>query len=242
MLVCCFAGSLARNGSKPQMQDDLHGTSIFGADPENRGAHFAGDPEVPRQRLTIVDLAVLTTAVGVGIAPARSFLSDTHSLPPVDREWGWRQVEFILAAGLVLMAVTPGLTLIWIINSAHMRVRLLSLRPGAIACLLASVMMIAFGYHLFVQYATAPATWAGPSGFRRIEFWRALLGDPPTSIGLLILSVWNLLVFRARWAAEPTWIDSSGRVVGLCWIAWAVLNGIIIPAVFLMVLSGIYEL
>ena len=61
--------------------------------------------------IALADLMVLIAAIGVGVALVTSFLSDTHSLPPVDREWGWRQLEGVYASVLVLMALTLGLTL-----------------------------------------------------------------------------------------------------------------------------------
>jgi len=78
---------------------------------------------------------VLIAAIGVGIALVQSFLSDTHSLPIVDREWGWMQLE---------------------------------------------------------------------------------------------------------WRPESTWIDRCCRVLGLCWIGWAVIGGIVIPEFYFIMLLRMY--
>jgi hypothetical protein len=56
----------------------------------------------------------------------------------------------------------------------------------------------------------------------------------------LILSVWNLLIVSGRWQAERTWMDRWGRVLGVCWIGWAVINTIVLPATALMQYFRIY--
>ena len=41
---------------------------------------------------------------------------------------------------------------------------------------------------------------------------------------------------------QPTWIDRSGRVLGLCWIAWAVINGVVVPAIYFVIFCRMYRL
>jgi hypothetical protein len=192
-----------------------------------------------RYRFRLGDLMVLIAAVGVGVALIMSFLSDTRSLPSVDRVWGWSQLEWIYASVLMLMALTLGLALTWI-GRLHRPVRLFSQSPGAIACLLASVVIVAVAYHLAVNYATERVAADMQNVFWRIGYWNAIIGDPPAAIGLLILAVWNLLVNSGNWRPEPTWIDRSCRVLGVCWICWAVINGIIMSSIKFFIFCIIY--
>jgi hypothetical protein len=37
--------------------------------------------------------------------------------------------------------------------------------------------------------------------------------------GTVIAACWLLLLAVGRWKPEPTWIDRSGRCLGVCWIA-----------------------
>jgi hypothetical protein len=170
---------------------------------------------------------VLIAAIGVGLALVMSFLSDTHSLLAIDGGEEWRQWEGIFALLLALMASTLGLALTWI-GRLRRPFRLFSQSPGAIACLLASVVIVAVAYHLAVNYTMArlPADWR--TIIWRMGYWSVLLGHPPTAIGLLILCVWNLLVISGSWKAEPTWLDRVCRMLGVCWIVWAVIESIVI--------------
>jgi hypothetical protein len=37
--------------------------------------------------------------------------------------------------------------------------------------------------------------------------------------GTAVLSAWTVLLLGGRWRTERSWIDRSGRALGLCWIA-----------------------
>ncbi len=39
-----------------------------------------------------------------------------------------------------------------------------------------------------------------------------------------MIGAWVCLWLSGRWAAEPSWIDRAGRVLGLFWIAQFVLD------------------
>ena len=143
----------------------------------------------------------------------------------------------------MLMPLTLSLALSWITHRLHWPLRRISLSPGAIACLLASLVLVNLTYSLAVRCTTEWLSSTRQGVFLgSIEFWQAVIHAPPTSIGLLILGVWNLLVITGRWRPETTWLDRCGRLAGLCWIGWAVFNGIIFPAVCLMILCGMYFL
>lgn len=40
--------------------------------------------------------------------------------------------------------------------------------------------------------------------------------------------------------AVPTWIDRASRVLAICWIVSAVLDGIVVPAAYFVLILRIY--
>jgi hypothetical protein len=68
---------------------------------------------------------------------------------------GWNQLEAIFAACLVMITCTLGAALGWL-GRLRRPLRLASQTAGAIACLTASVIIIAAAYHLGVNYASDP--------------------------------------------------------------------------------------
>lgn len=154
---------------------------------------------------------------------------------------GMGELEGVYASVLMLMALTVVLAPSWV-GRLRRPFPLISQSPGVIACLLASVVLIAVGYHLATNYASERVAWAWQNGHWRMKYWQAIIVPTPTAIGLLILSTWNLVAIGGRWKPEPTWIDRTGRTLGLCWIGWAVIGGVVIPAVYFVIFYRIYAL
>jgi hypothetical protein len=179
---------------------------------------------------------ILIAAVAVGTALVRRFLADTHALPGVDRVSGWQQLEGIFAAELMLMVLTLALALAWG-RRLRRAPELGSLSTGAVSCLLASAVLAAVVYHLAVNYATERVARDWQNVFWRIGYWSSVVENPPLAIGLLTLCIWNFLILSGNWTAEPTWLDRGSRAVSICWISCAVVNGVIIPAFYLIMLS-----
>jgi len=227
VILACFSRRIAHRSTIEETQNEMISTGFT-------------DSGAARLRFRLSDLMVLITSIGVGVALIMSFLSDTRALPGEDRLLGWSQFEWLFASVLMLMALTLGLALTWI-GRLRRPVRLFSQTPGAIACLLASVVIVSVAYHLAVNYATERVAADFQNVFWRIGYWNAIIGDPPAAIGLLILAVWNLLVMSGSWRPEPTWIDRSCRVLGVCWIGWAVINGILMSIIQFILLYIMYR-
>ncbi len=151
VLLACFVRRLARSTAKPAAYEFELVPSL---DPgrQNPRSDSHSDPNVARVGPKLADLMALIAAIAVGIVLVTSFLTDTHSLNGADREWGWAQLEGVYASVLMLMALTVGLALSWV-GRLRWPLPLLSQSPGVIACLLASVVLIAVGYHLATNYA-----------------------------------------------------------------------------------------
>jgi hypothetical protein len=238
LILGCFVRRFALSAGKPAA-DEFESAPSVSRGGQNPSPDSNGDPSRANRGLRLADLMGLIASTAVGIALVTGFLADTHSLPGVDREWGWEQLEGLYASVLVLMALTVGLALSWI-GRLRRPLRLASQSPGAIACLVASTVLIAVAYHLAVNYATEQVAMDRQSVFWRIGYWRAIIGLAPTAIGVLILSGWNLVAVGGCWTPEPTWIDRSGRVLGLCWIGWAVIDGVIIPGIYFVIFYRMY--
>jgi hypothetical protein len=208
-----------------------------------------GDGHTAQTGLRIFDLMILIAEAAGAIVLVRAFLSDTHSLPGVDRYWfshQWELVsssllvwELLFSSLLVLIALTLGFSMRWI-GRLRRPFRFLFQSPGAIACFLASAIVLTAAYHLTVNYTSERLHLEMQNVFWRLEYWHAMLALPPVAIGLLIVSVWNLLILSGRWEAEPTWIDRSGRLLGVCWIGWAAINTIVLPGTDLIQYFRIY--
>ena len=125
---------------------------------------------------------------------------------------GMGELEGIYASVLMLMALTVGMAISWV-GRLRRPLRLVSQSPGAIACLLASIVLIAVTYHLAVNYATENIARDRQNVFWRINYWRAIIGPTPTAIGLLILSGWNLVAIGG--AGHPSRRGSTAAAG--CW-------------------------
>ncbi len=193
----------------------------------------AGDRDVEPTKPRILDLIILVAEVAIGVVLVGAMLNDTHSLPGVDRVVFWDQWEEIISTQLFLIAFTLGFLIHWI-GRMRRPFRLFAQSPGAIACLLASAVLLATAYHLAVSYQAEYVRHDMQNVFWSMGYWNALFSSPPIAIGLLILAAWNLLALCGRWKTERTWIDRWGRVLGVCWVGWAVVNTIVLPGASLI--------
>ena len=105
--------------------------------------------------------------------------------------------------------------------------RRLMRQPGAVACFSATLAVLAslatwgllaipslFGSRLV---ADSLAGQIYPLDFRVYMFALA-------SVGFAVASAWGVLAVSRRWRAEPSWIDRTGRVLGVVWVVTLPLN------------------
>ena len=50
-------------------------------------------------------------------------------------------------------------------------------------------------------------------------YWELVVDDLLASVGELIVISWIVLAVSRRWRAKPDWIDRTGRIIGVLWIA-----------------------
>ena len=120
---------------------------------------------------------------------------------------GWVVATFAL---LVLRARGP-----------RPRWRRLMRQPGWVACFAAALAcVVSLGYFQAQSFAASLAIPAlGGDAIVRDDV-RFTISPPGTGLvgGLAVLVAWVLLRADGRWAAERSWVDRSGRVIGVGWL------------------------
>jgi hypothetical protein len=171
------------------------------------------------RKFTLSDAMILVAATAIALANARFVvLMKPHLDGSVAR------IALVLP---FLTFWTPTLLLLRC-RQPRPRFRRLVRQPGATACGLATLLIIAGGSCILVKRLTLIALlpnsrlsilgdslllwwWAG-DGFR----WSA-------AIGAMVAGVWIYQRICRLSRAEPGWIDRSGRLLGACWVAFFLL-------------------
>lgn len=180
---------------------------------------------LPR-RLTVLDAMVLVAATAVGLAWTRLTFHEWNELLPetgiidesttVQALWHWSDL-----AVPCLTSWSVGLSLLWLRRPRVAAGRLLRM-PGAVACaaVMASlVSTLLFSAAFYVSLSAHPTTCGW---FQRFPDWLYDLEDSfsryarPNAHAVAVC--WLILLFSRRWRAQPTWLDRTGRVVGLLWL------------------------
>ena len=103
-------------------------------------------------------------------------------------------------------------------------IRRIARQPGASACFAAVTYGLSFDLDVVI-HQTILWRWPGPRPHesRSIEQWIWFLTEPPSAcFTFMIPIIWSILALGRCWHPEPGWIDRSGRLLGLAWIAWAI--------------------
>lgn len=200
-------------------------------------------PDRPTNRARpfgIADGLILVAALAAGMAAGRGTDPITYSRVL----WGqlaselFEQpsfglfVEAFYEIGSVL--VVPGVSALTL-ACLLMRVRgprpdrgRLSRQPGFMACLAAApVIALAVVVVLAVRALTDPD---GPHLMQRVL---EAISFGSIQAGAAVVWCWATLAVGGRWAAEPTWVDRLGRVLGGAWILLAVFYGSVIAWIWL---------
>lgn len=170
----------------------------------------------PSRKFRLLDAIVLIAATAIGFAWLRSdsamgifdgpswIETDAEQLGPLLAVWS------IAVLGLRLVPPRPPL-------------RRVVLQPGAAAC---GAVAFVFTIYTF-RYLVISA-----AGCRGIPWYlfRAGGGLGPEMIGntivsvpyhVVVMAVWGVLFLSRRCRPEPSWIDRTGRILGLAWILLA---------------------
>jgi hypothetical protein len=178
-------------------------------------------PRSTLRRLTLADLAILIAATAFALFFARivreqrltiwknAYVSESY-------RWGIDASPFLLSACVAL------LTARWI--GPRPPFRRLARQPGALACLMIVAALVLNASEQFGQYFLLSIFRPGNSP--SLEAWPILMLGCWNG-GVLVAACWVTLVLAGRWRPEPSWVDRSGRVLGVIAILGSIALGLI---------------
>ena len=166
------------------------------------------------RRFTILDAMAMMAAIAVGCFLAR-FTMDKLDMAKYP---SWLVVRGSWAVMLPLTWMLAAL------RTTAPRPRFQT--PGSSACVtvvIVSFCMLLFYSHNVIGYLRAAPTriWSDSRYWSNI----ALYVLTPMPLAASVAAAWSIMALDGRWRPEPTWLDRSGRAVGIYWI----LAGVAIP-------------
>jgi hypothetical protein len=210
-------------------------------------------PSPPARRFTLLDAIVLIAAVAVGIGwtkggwerlhpqddadiayvnsyYTRLFMSPASpGTPPVAPSW-WspvtRAAEFVQVAAPTVASLSMAVLILRFRRPRH-PMRTIVRQPGSAAMIAAAAGLIVLAIEFVVNAASEPV-------FRGRSIWPshgvaydsiAYLARATPRIAVAILAAWGLLGLGKIARPERGWLDRSGMVLGLVWIAMAIAQG-----------------
>lgn len=155
--------------------------------------------------------------LGLPPSPVRSI-----NLRPRPEAWPGRVrsvLDRLLEAGApVLVLISPGTALAVLCNRSTCRLR----RVRGVGILTVAITGVMVTICLVNEYVLR--RWSTTlQGFMNNPFdliWREVANQ----VSVSVLAFWLVLALGGRWRAEPHWRDRLGRVIGLAWIAYWLLN------------------
>jgi hypothetical protein len=165
------------------------------------------------KRFSILDGMAMTAATALGLA-LMEMMREGSPFPSGQSVW-----RIVQASWAFILPLT------WMIAMLRLFVRRPRFRaPGVAACLMVSVVslcILVFYSHNFV------------SNFPRVglfsrRFWCGVVSHilMPHPFAATVVATWSMMALDRRWRPEPSWIDRTGRLIGIYWIT----AGVGIPA------------
>jgi hypothetical protein len=102
-------------------------------------------------------------------------------------------------------------------------------QPGAVACLSASMAFAIFQAWEIANQILARCLGVRHVGNGFVEIWEPEYLSKIRQgglVGVTVLVAWLFLALGRRWRAEPIWLDRSGRLLGIIWVATAPISAI----------------
>jgi hypothetical protein len=154
-------------------------------------------------------LMLLIAAVALGIVGIRNCDTQMRAIQ-IDRG---NLVNWIVLSSPLLMSLAAALMVAGLLPPRS-RLSELCRRPGFTACWVTTLVMAMDAVVLFAM---------NPEGLTNLDkfvlcfnygyFWPTM-----GQIGFGVLISWTTLALAGCWQPEPSWIDRSGRVLGVVWI------------------------
>ncbi|MFI5455180.1 MAG: hypothetical protein ACHRXM_06975 [Isosphaerales bacterium] len=215
------------------------------ADMGTMAGESSAQTAAPRRRFQLADAMILTAATAAacgviewisrvtegefswlaiaGEIPKLFHATSSHGSPAED------PINFLVYATLIPSLLAMPFVAMWTLALIPIRLlgprprfRRLSRQPGMMATCAFGVAMAFLGLLIVV-----PAPFYG---WEAVQLVGSTLGGfglcfVPSCFGLAVLVSWMTLLVGRRWRAESSWVDRSGRAVGVFWIV----EGLVLP-------------
>jgi hypothetical protein len=153
------------------------------------------------RRISILDVMILVAASAVGLALARTIVSDATSVMLLlERPFAF----FLLALTLAYIPIR--------LRGPRPSLHRLVCQPGMAACCAVAIVVAIDATSWGIFWAKLKPEDATNMVAR---FWRLTKEHP----GPAVAATWLGLILSRRWRPEPGWIDRVGRLIGVLWIA-----------------------
>jgi len=177
-------------------------------------------PRAIRRPFTVGDAMIFVAAIAVGTLAIRATLPDLTTFKadlnrtPSPGMRNFLTLQFSLSAIIPYLASLTPAMLIVRLRQPRPGLRRVGRQPGLIACGAATVAM------------AIEALWIGSllargSGF--IHGSTVFVGYAQ-QVSFAVIGGWSALALSGRWRPESSWIDRSGRFLGICWIGVTILS------------------
>ncbi len=171
------------------------------------------------RRLRLSDLMILVVAVAAGAAWTRALgiFDDWIFIVPHDARTTLGAViglMFLLCPILSTLTIT---TLLLRLRPPRPKRSRLTRQPGFVVCSAATIGLLASGLLVVSVSAFLPPQWFLHPRRGLLEMWAFLW----SFIGSATGGALACLTLCVGWRPEPSWIDRTGRVLGLLWIIFA---------------------
>jgi hypothetical protein len=166
------------------------------------------------RRFTIADVMILVPAAALGSLFLRAYLPGMYQqmafLPTLFPDpWGvWAAVFWLHGPGSCF--VVPVMAAMIVIRLRRPRPRLIRFQPGFVAC-------VAVLVSLLPGFAWIATIYHRP-GFRRAQGFQQAWSITTDWSETAVIGAWTALYLSKKWRAEPSWIDRTGRALGLFWV------------------------
>jgi hypothetical protein len=186
------------------------------------------EPSKPVRHLTVIDLALIVVAAGVGLGMLRLMLRSVFNGWLDYSRWSeWLaqlQPRFVLymlsdATAPLIVVATAGTGILLVLRHMPPRPsrRRIARQSGMAACIVASLSLawVAMAYLLFELMLSGFPGYQ----FDRIRMVQTLIIHLVFPlVGVSVMTTWVQNALAGRWRRPADWIDLAGIVVGIFWI------------------------
>jgi hypothetical protein len=179
-----------------------------------------------------MDAMLLIVAVAAGLWGNRT---DWRACFPWSRANPYTSIETLLKLVLPHVAAMTVVLVAIQLRRPRPPVRRLAREPGAVACMVASAVLLLIALWAATTKATGRVVEFSQSVSRLPNGgghgrggaliypdpgrWLAVYGD---RVGFAVAGAWLALLLTGCWRSEPTWIDRLGRALGWVWLGLTV--------------------